>query len=272
MYYKRKLKPDINFSWAILPPLFIIFLFAFAVTFFGIHAGLVVLFVSFLTYSVFSLAVYFRTRNNAFLAAMLMQICFAFFFATVPEGILPFPEKKMAWFIYFCALVVGIWIIYLAATKKSKWKGREIFELASQPVELSADGFTERPRPAGKAEYTFNELKGFAEFLRRNLIAMPYAEDNSIVLVPVKMGDEFIFMFNPEKFRLERSWISFDFTGNVIVNISKKDYLDFRDEVSFDQLCENLGRLFINFMEYYKKGEAERIIYKLNELGLNWFS
>jgi hypothetical protein len=54
--------------------------------------------------------------------------------------------------------------------------------------------------------------------------------------------------------------------------MSKKDYLDFKEELSFDQLCDNLGKLFISFMEYYKKGETQRILDRLNELKLGLMS
>ena len=268
MYYPRKLRSDFNFSGAIVPALITLMLFAFTATFIGIKAGLVVVFVSFMLYSLFSLAVYLRTRNMTFLASSLMQICFALFFATVPESFIPFPDKRMAWFLYFCALVIGIWTISMMISKKSKWKGREIFEMAAKAIYLSTNGFTERPKPSGKSDFSRDELSGFAEYMRRNLIAMPYAEENRIVFVPVKMGDECSFMFYPSRFRAERSWIAFDYLGNVTVSISKKDYLDYKEELSFDQLCDNLGNLFISFMEYYKKGEEVRIVNKLNEVGL----
>lgn len=58
------------------------------------------------------------------------------------------------------------------------------------------------------------------------------------------------------------------FLGKVTVMITKKDYIDFKEELSFDQLCENLCKLLIEFMIYYRKGEADRIVYKLKELGL----
>jgi hypothetical protein len=82
------------------------------------------------------------------------------------------------------------------------------------------------------------------------------------------MDDAFSYLFSPGRFRKERSWIAFDFHGNVTVNISKRDYLGYKEEFSFDQLCDGLGKLFIRFMDYYRKGEAERIIYELNEVGL----
>ena len=67
----------------------------------------------------------------------------------------------------------GIWTIYLLITKKAKWRGREIMELAALPVDVGEDAFTGRPRPVGKVETSKKELQTFAEFLKRNLIAMP---------------------------------------------------------------------------------------------------
>ncbi len=272
MYYPGKLKSDYNVAGVVIPPLFMLSLFVFTATFLGIEEGLIVLFIEFILYSLFSLAIYLRTRNLTFIASAIMQICLALFFATVPKGFIPFPDKRMAWFIYFCAIVVGSWAMLRTILKKSKFRGRELFELASQSIESSDNGFTERPRPSGKTEYSREQLLGFAEYLRRNLIAMPYTEDNRILFVPVKMGDEFSFIFTPSRFRKERSWIAFDDQGNVTVSISKKDYLDYKEELSFDQLCDNLGRLFISFMEYFKRCEEGRIVYKLNEVGLSFFS
>jgi hypothetical protein len=178
-------------------------------------------------------------------------------------------DSKLEGLFFFILLVVTFWLFYLVFNRKAKWKGREVFELASLPIDTSMNGFTGRPRPSGKAEYTLNQLKGFAEFLQKNLIAMPFKEDKQIVLVPVRMGDEFAFILHPAGFRQSRSWIAFDFHGNVTVNISKKDYLFYREELTFDQLCDNMGNLFIEFMEMYKKGEADRIIYRLDELKLS---
>ena len=54
-------------------------------------------------------------------------------------------------------------ILPIAIYYKSKLKNhyRKIFELGARPVENQNDGFTTRPYPAGKAEYTRNELLGF---------------------------------------------------------------------------------------------------------------
>ncbi|MBC8315823.1 MAG: hypothetical protein ISR57_03230 [Bacteroidales bacterium] len=269
MYYPNKLKSNNKFH-PIIPALMMVTLFAFAAIFIDISAGLFVMFICFALFAVFSFTLFLRTHNSSFLVGGLMQLLFAFYFATLPEGFIPFPEKKMAWFLYFCGIVIGIWMIILVVVRrKNKFKGRELFELVANATELASDGFTDRPRPAGKTTYTKDELLGFAEYIRRNLIALPYMEEDRVVLVPIRMGDEYHFNFSPESFRHGRTWIAFDFQGNITVSMSKRDYLAYKEELSFDQLCSNLGKLFIDFFELFKQGDGIRIIDRLNSLKQN---
>jgi hypothetical protein len=183
----------------------------------------------------------------------------------------PFLDPRIRDLILAGLIASTLWLLYLAFTRKAKWKGREIFELASLNVETLPDGFTDRPRPTTKVEYSKDDLLRFARFLRKNLVVMPFLEPEGIVLVPVKMGDEFAFLFNPDRFRQNRTRINFDWDGNVSVRISRKDYLDYKQELSFDELCDKLGRLFVDFLGYFRKGEEDRILYRLDELklGLN---
>jgi hypothetical protein len=44
------------------------------------------------------------------------------------------------------------------------------------------------------------------------------------------------------------------------------------EELEFDQLCQNMGDLFIEFFEDYKKGNELRILNKLDSVGMNFFS
>ena len=60
--------------------------------------------------------------------------------------------------------------------------------------------------------------------------------------------------------------------GNVLAQISKKDYLEYKEALAFDQLVESLGLLFIDFFEKYKKGEESRIMYELNQLKMHPFA
>jgi hypothetical protein len=205
------------------------------------------------------------------MAAVFFQSFMDLYVLTVPKGMLPIGTKSQAWFFYFCGLIVGVWLVYMMYTGRGKWKGKNVFELAARQVNETVNGFTDRPRPAGKLDYSKSELFGFAEFVKKNLIAMPYAEDNSVVFVPVKMGEEYPFILGMAGDFRYHTWISFDFEGNVSASISKKDYLAFTEELAFDQLCDSLGKLFIEFMEYYKKDETERILHKLNSLKFGYF-
>jgi len=249
----------------------ILIAFAFATNYFNISAGLVVMVLSFGFYALFSIWAYTNTRNIAYFGAFLFQSLMATYFLTVPHGMLPIGTKAQAWFFYLCGLIVGVWLAYMMITGKAAWKGKMVFELAARDVSETVNGYTERPRPAGKLNYSKSELFGFAEFVRRNLIAIPYIEKDSIVFVPVKMGDEYTFLLGMAGDHRYHSWISFDFEGNVSASISKKDYLGFTEELSFDQLCDSLGKLFIEFMEYYKKDEGERVLHKLNSLKFGIF-
>lgn len=268
MYFNRKLKQDFRII-GLIPAMLCLLIGAVIWVFIGPIEAFLSVAVFFVLYSGFSFWIFLKTRNLSFLAASVWQLLFGIFVVTRPEFALTVsPGQTIPGMVVVLLVASTVWLLYLVITKRAKWKGREVFELASMTIESQADGFTERPRPAGSINYTKNELMGFAAFLNRNLVAMPYYEDNSIKFVPVKMGDEFSYLFKPEKFRQNRSWVSFDFSGNITVNISRMDYLEYKEELSFDQLCDNLGKLFIQFMEYYRKGEADRIIYKLNELGL----
>jgi len=271
MYSSRKFKPAFNIG-VFIPLVVILVAFAFATAYFKISAGLFVMVVAFSGYALFSIWAFLQTKNIAYFAAFLFQSLMATYFLTVPHGMLPLGSKDKAFFFYFCGLLVGVWLVYLMATNKGKWKGRNVFELAARQVNETVNGFTDRPRPAGKVEYTKSELFGFAEIIKRNLIAIPYVENNSVVFVPVKMGEEASFLLGLAGDFHFHSWISFDFEGNVSASISKKDYLAFTEELAFDQLCDSLGKLFIEFMEYYKKNETERILHRLNSLKHGFFS
>ena len=268
MYLPRKLKQD-NRITGLVPALICLLIGAVIWVLIGPEEALISVAAFYFLYAGFSFWIYLRTHNMSFLAASMWQLLFGVFLVTRPDHpLIIVPDEKVSGMVVVLLLASTVWLLYYLLTKRAKWKGREVFELASMAIETLPDGFTERPRPAGSISYTRDELMGFSAFLSRNLVAMPYYEDNSVVFVPVKMGDEFSFLLNREKFRQNRSWIAFDIHGNVTVNISRKDYLDYKEELSFDQLCGNFGNLFIQFMEYYRKGEAERILYKLNELGL----
>jgi len=121
----------------------------------------------------------------------------------------------------------GVLIIYLAATKKIKWRGREVFELAAGPVETVGDGYTSRPRPIGRVEFTKGEILAFARFATRNLISIVYY-GKAGHLCARKNGQRVHLSVQAARLRHEVTWINFDFEGEVSVHIAQKDYLDYQ--------------------------------------------
>jgi hypothetical protein len=68
---------------------------------------------------------------------------------------------------------------------------------------------------------------------------------------------------------LEDTWVAIDYDGKVTVNITEKDYLIFKQDLDFDQLCASLGNLFIEFLELSKSGQESKIIDRMNALRLS---
>ncbi len=161
------------------------------------------------------------------------------------------------------AIILGaifvIWDIVLLSTKKFKWRYREVLELSAKPVKAVTNGFTSRPLPIGKIEYNKWEIKAFANFLLRNLIAIPRDEEKRIVLV-VTWKMKYLFKSDYG----DRTWVAFNNNGEVSVSISKQDYYNYQAEFSFDELCTNLGELFVEFFNHFREGQADSIIEKLN--------
>jgi hypothetical protein len=273
MSQNRKLKPDRSIN-GIKPSLSILFLFGLSALIFGVPIGLKVLAGGFWIYAAYSLFISFRTGNLGHLLVGAYAVfvgVMMYLAAGYTAGHWP-PSRE--WILAWIAGVVffGAFLIYLAATKKIKWRGREIFELAGEPVNETGNGYTPRPRPVGKVKFNQQEILSFARFCSRHLIAVAYTSPRQVSLVPVKMGDEYTFMFRDIASNPDVTWISFDFEGDLVVHISHKDYLDYAEPLAFDKLCESLGLLFIEFAELHQRGEGVRIIDRLDTLKMSYFS
>ncbi len=266
MYFIRKLRPpemsiEIIIGLGLGPVLLLLFVLSGVKVMFGFIA------IVELIVMIIQLNLFFRSKNIAFL-----WMAFAFFIITVFAIDLAFfgLDKNKAEFPILAVGVIfaAVIIIYILANKKVKWRTREILELSAMPVSDVENGFTERPSPSGTIEATNLEIEAFTDFIRRNLIAIPYVDKTNVVYsftsnywkkIGLKSGYE------------DESWVSIDRNGSVNVFISKSDYLKFNDNFSFDQLCNSMGNLFIEFFEMFKRGEGVLIISRLNNLRLNPF-
>ena len=111
----------------------------------------------------------------------------------------------------------------------------------------------------------------FVDFVTRNLIAFAFREDNRIVFVLTLPGNDIPYLLGIKKDYLEDTWVAIDYDGNISVNITEDDYLLFKQDLDFDQICQSLGNVFIEFLELSKNGQESQIIDRMNALRLNPF-
>lgn len=212
-----------------------------------------------------SLIVLIRTGNWHFLPLLTGQ---AFATTLLLMITLLEIEPNKFFFIPIAILMAASFTVMLIfmVQRKLKWRSREILELAARPVQEKTNGLTQRPMPAGRHEYSMEELRKFSSFIGRNLIATPVHEVNRIVLV-INIPKGRLLSFSSRY--QDCSWVAFGLDGNVSVNISQADYFKYKDLYSFDKLCQSLGDLFIEFMEEYWQGKEFLITERLNGLNLN---
>jgi len=267
MYFMSKLKADRSIAF-IVPALSTLALFFVALAIGGIRLGLLFLGVAFLLFAFLAFRSYWRTRNPFIIVQTVYLASVGLYALTVPQ---PWGRgnTEMARLLALIGGASAAWLVWIFFTKRLKFRGREVLELAALPVKPDPDGFTERPRPSGKASYTREELLAFAEFLHRTHIAWAYLEANRVVLVPVRrLGYAYLYGLSVPDYK-DQTWVAFDFDGDVSAQISREDYLDYREELSLDALCDSMGRLFIDLLEQFKRGEGGQILDRLNSLGMS---
>jgi hypothetical protein len=272
MYTIRKLKPDRNFYWLLLP-IGSILAGAFFGYIFGWDAFFYFFTCFFCGFAAYALLTVARTHNFYFLvqAGYMLSLSLVTFFA--PKYMPRRGEiNEFMLFLIILVFFMLVWLVIVFVNRKLKWRGRDILELAAAKVEDTGDGYTPRPLPAGKTEFTQHQILAFAEFARRNLIAVPYVGKDKVVFVPVKPERELPFILGLKGDYTDETWVAFDFNGNVSVNIAHRDYLEYRESLAFDQLCASLGSLFVEFVEMHSRREGVRILDRLDTAGVSIFS
>ena len=165
--------------------------------------------------------------------------------------------------MYVIAIIVVVLFIVLNwnvlySQEKLETNARRLFKLAAELLFETSDGFTERPFSAGKAEFSKDELLGFARFMNGKYIVRSFYFNNMVYLA-FSLNQSPVSVEDPK----EISHVLFDNEGNISVFISEKDYRQYRERINFDQLCESMGNVFKRFLEYYKNGNEARIITEL---------
>jgi hypothetical protein len=213
-----------------------------------------------LMFIVLGIIQWFRYRNWIYpVLGFLMGI-------TTAQASFVFPDYndpgifQLTYLICFILIILFILINWnsIYGHERFEMNSRRLFRLASERIYRTDDGYTERPYSGGKTECTRDELLGFVRFLHGNYIVRPFYYE-SYVCLSFSMNTSLI-VINEGK---EVSHVIIGYDGSVTVKVSDKDYRDYRERLSFDQLCASLSDIFTRFMDYYKKGLESRIMVEL---------
>jgi len=167
------------------------------------------------------------------------------------------------YFICFIATILFVVIKWHSFYSHERFEinSRRLFRLASERIYQTNEGFTERPYSAGKVECSKDELLGFVRILHSYYVVRPFYYENYIALA-FSMNTSLLVI----KEAMEVSYIILDHNGSIRIKISEKDYRDYKERLSFDQLCSSMANVFIRFLDYYQKGLESRIITELKSI------
>jgi len=271
MFFERKTKTQ-NILKTIWFPFLSVGIFFSAFGLYGPGPAFYILGGIYFLASIFPIVTFLKTRNNGYLAVALFQFFAGLVFISAPPAI---EDKNNIGLIpVLMVIMYGLMMVvaYQAFNRRLRWRGEEIFELAALPVEDIGNSFTARPRPAGMVPVSKTEMIRFVDFVTRNLIAFAFREDHRVVFVLTLPGNDLPYLFGIKKDYSEDTWVAVDYDGNITVNITEKDYLLFKMDLDFDQICQSLGNVFGEFLQLSKDGKDSQIIDRMNALRLNPFN
>lgn len=264
MYYAKKLKRP-PYPKELLLPFIILPAFILVMKMISFSAAYLFLMPFFVAVAIVNFLIFRNTNNRGHLVIIISMLLITLMSLYI--GIYGKDVHNPYLAIIVVLLVMTFPLIgYLVFNKKIKWRKREMLELAAMKVEKKDSGYTDRPFPAGQIQYNQNELDEFLELLKSNMIALPIYDNNKVNLV---INNDFSFILGFNNSFADKTWVSIDDEGNVLVHISKNDYLLYREDYSYDMICKSLGETIIKFFRFYQKGEWQRVIDQLNDLNLN---
>jgi len=271
MSHDKKLKPDHSLV-GLLPAFCTLIIVVIAAVIFGRRGMAWSATLLFAGFTVFAYAAQRRSGSLTYIASTVYLFTATLWLGSAPGSVFGFSDRTPHDIFGILTILSLVILFYLIFTRRAKWRGRDILELAAAPVDELENGFTERPYPSGKVDYSWEEVLGFARFCGRHMISLPYVRQEKLFLVPVRMGKEFGHLWNVSRDISKDSWVCFDSEGHVTVNISKDDYYLYRDDLSFDQLCDSMATLYVEFLDLYRRGLTVRIIDRLNSVKIGFFS
>jgi hypothetical protein len=170
------------------------------------------------------------------------------------------PFSMLTWLINLVIFLAVIPLTIPVFGKAFTLEGnaKKLFRLAALTVPGHDNGFTSRPFAGGAVTFSEDQLKGFAQFMLRQLISIPVFSESGVTLA-FSMGRSPLSVNIPS----ETSYVQFDYTGNISVRIAERDYKRFSRKFTFDLLCGSMESVFRQFLEYYINNKENRILIDL---------
>jgi hypothetical protein len=170
------------------------------------------------------------------------------------------PFSMLTWLINLVIFLAVIPLTMPVFVKAFALEGnaKKLFKLAALTVSGQDNGFTSRPFPGGEVTFSKDQLKGFVQFMLRQLISIPVFSESGVTLA-FSMGRSPLSVNEPS----EISYVKFDYAGSISVRIAEKDYKMFSRKFTFNLLCGSLESVFRQFLEYYINNEEDRILREL---------
>jgi hypothetical protein len=204
------------------------------------------------------LGVYFKTKNRT----ILLYNIFFYLYAAFEVFILNWENREL----YHGSFLCFIFVLYaffpnMSSKLPRNFFGRylrKILRAAANKVNDARDGYTGRPYAAGKVNSSKAMFEKFAHYLNQYMIATAYYEEERVILVLSNGLFQYILFLNPS---LEKvTYISYTKNDDIAVHIARKDYDKYKNELTFDQLCNSLVNMFIDIYHRYESGERDTII------------
>jgi hypothetical protein len=165
-------------------------------------------------------------------------------------------------FIIHLVIIVAVLLLsgvqIFSQQEKLEANARGVFELTAENVSEIQDGFTNRPYAAGKAMFDDDELIAFARFMDSAGIVYSRIDSDNVAL-------KFSMTASPLTHQDSDniSQVLFDRHGTLSVQIAQSDYRQYKEQLSFDQLCPGMAEVFKRFLHFYREGVESRIMAEL---------
>ncbi len=163
---------------------------------------------------------------------------------------------KISLFVFLLPLIFVSGFIFLLI-KYPSGSIYALLERAGKKTNTVQDGYTNRPFHLGAIENSVDEIVSFSEYLHKKGWAVAITEENRIKLI-FSSGLFWYFHFIKPDYN-KNTYAEIDFKGNISIHIAERDYKKFKQELTFDELCDTFGNLIIFMFNMFKENQQFKI-------------